>query len=275
MASISSRSSSPPASFREAAPPGLGAGRAAWAVCWPPFVTAGLALGFWAAGRSRGAPSSWSWRGFAPGRKRATAINRIPRPPMPAPQLIVFVHPVRSTQAIRLSTPLTSRSDIPVRKSPSGSSAKPIPASRVRGLRPWANNPAVMATMTVMTAMVTNSDVPMCSSIPHSWVRRWEGLVKLVSRSLMFSRWDGPAPPGWRHSTMHRGTRSDSGTDAQRWVDASEETCHESEHLASPRKEPRAQVPQGVPCQHSSPTSKAPAEPMGQNPPPIPHASAR
>ena len=44
---------------------------------------------------------------------------------------------------------------------------------------------------------------------------------------------------------MHRGTRSNPGTDAQRWVDASEETRHESENLASPRKEPRAQVPQG------------------------------
>ncbi len=80
---------------------------------------------------------------------------------MPAPQLIVFVHPVRFTQAIRLSMPLTSRSDMPVRRSPSGNSATPIPASRVRGLRLRANSPAVMATMTVMTAMVTNSDVPM------------------------------------------------------------------------------------------------------------------
>ena len=91
---------------------------------------------------------------------------------MPAPQLIVFVQPVRSTQAIRLSMPLTSRSDMPVRKSPSGSSVKPIPASRARELRPRANKPAVMATMTVMTAMVTNSDVPMRSSIPHALPRQ-------------------------------------------------------------------------------------------------------
>jgi len=91
---------------------------------------------------------------------------------MPAPQLIVFVHPVRFTQAIRLSMPLTNRSDIPVRRSPRGSSAKPIPASRGRGLRLRANNPAGVATMTVMTAMVTNSDVPMCSSIPHAPPRR-------------------------------------------------------------------------------------------------------